>query len=113
MCIAPLQKDVRLSLVSHADVSSRCRLCTWEGLYHARLHAEVGEPLLDSVAASLLLPLPKPTGVARRGRVTGESSYSGDQQLPRAQNADLGAHAQPSLPCEWFCPINDQWIQET
>lgn len=43
------------------DVSSFGRLRPWEGLHYARVHAEAGEPILDSVAAALLLPLPKPT----------------------------------------------------
>lgn len=60
------------------DVSSFGRLRPWEGLHYARVHAEAGEPILDSVAAALLLPLPKPTWMARRGRVPGEWG----QQLP-------------------------------
>lgn len=51
-----------------------CRLRPGEGLHHARLHAEAREPLPDSVAAPLLLPLPQPCGVEGGGRVTGEST---------------------------------------
>lgn len=51
-----------------------CRLRSGEGLYNARLHVEAWEPLPDSVAAPVLLPLPEPSGVERRGRVTGESA---------------------------------------
>lgn len=36
------------------------RLCSGEGLHHARVHAEAGEPLPDSVAETLFLPLSKP-----------------------------------------------------
>lgn len=51
---------------------SPSRLRPGEGLYNARVHAEAGEPVPDSVAAPILLSLPQPCGVEGRGRVTGE-----------------------------------------
>ena len=49
------------------------RLRSGKRLHHARVHAEAGKPIPDSVAASIFLPLSKQTWMERRGRVTSKS----------------------------------------
>lgn len=49
------------------------RLRAGKRLHHARVHAEAGEPVSDSVAAAIFLPLSKPTGMERRGGVPSKS----------------------------------------
>lgn len=44
-----------------------------QGLHHARVHGQAGQPLPDAVAAPLLLPLPQPPRVAWGGRVAGKA----------------------------------------
>lgn len=51
---------------------STLRLCPGEGLHHAWVHAEAGQPLSHAMAEALLLPVPQQTGVERRGRISGE-----------------------------------------
>ncbi|XP_068004252.1 beta-adrenergic receptor kinase 1 isoform X1 [Melanerpes formicivorus] len=70
-------------------------LCHGQGLHHAWLHGQAGQPLPDAVAAPLLLPLPQPSGVARGGRVTAVPADHGGDRLGGG-DAGEGAQVHPA-----------------
>lgn len=48
------------------------RLCLGQRLHHAWLYVKTGEPFPYSMAEAILLPLPKSSGMAWRGRISGK-----------------------------------------